>query len=131
MQKIPAGPGSLMPSTAIQPPVFDLTVRVGCSLAYQVTGTASLLLNLQPRPNRNHAVIFEALALGANLPAEHFTDSHGNRVTRVTLAPGANFFRHDAIVVVSSRPDNHRRRTSCRRPCCATRCRAGIAIRTS
>lgn len=97
----------LMPSPPLPPPVFDLTVRVGCSLAYEVTGTASLLLNLQPRPDRNHAVIFEAIALGANLPAEHFTDSHGNRVTRVTLAPGVNFFRHDAIVAVSSRPDNH------------------------
>ena len=96
-----------MASPVILPPVFDLTVRVGCSLVYEVTGTASLLLNLQPLPNRNHAVIFEALALGSNLPAEHFTDSHGNRVTRVTLAPGANFFRHDAIVAVSSQPDNH------------------------
>ena len=33
------------------PPNFDITVRVGCSLVYEVTGTASLLLNLKPRPD--------------------------------------------------------------------------------
>ncbi len=91
----------------IQEPQFDLTVRIGCSLAYEVTGTASLLLNLQPRPDRNHAVVFEAITLGNNLPAEQFADSHGNSVRRVSLAPGANFFRHDAIVAVSSKPDNY------------------------
>ena len=84
-----------------------MTVRVGCSLAYEVTGSAMLLLNLRPTPNRNHAVVFEALTLGDNLPAEQFTDSHGNLVYRVKLAPGANYFRHDAIVSLSSQPDNH------------------------
>lgn len=88
-------------------PPLDITVRIGCSLAYQVSGTASLLLNLQPRPDRRHAVISEALTLGDKLPARAFKDSHGNVIWRVTLAPGANFFRHDAIVAVSSQPDNH------------------------
>src|SRR5438132_4694220 len=86
---------------------FDLTVRVGCSLVYEVTGTASLLLNLKLCPDRNHAVLSEALALGNNLPAEEFSDSHGNCVFRVKLAHGTNCFRHDAIVAVSSQPDNH------------------------
>jgi transglutaminase-like putative cysteine protease len=66
-----------------------------------------LLLNLRPRPNRNHSVVFEALALGNDLPAEEFTDSHGNQVCRVRLESGRNLFRHDAIVRVSSQPDNH------------------------
>jgi transglutaminase-like putative cysteine protease len=88
-------------------PKFDVTVRVGCSLAYEVTGSAMLLLNLRPIPNRNHAIVFEALACGDNLPVEEFTDSHGNQVTRVTLAPGTNLFRHDAIVRISSQADNH------------------------
>ena len=128
-----------MTSASIRPaPKFDVTVRVGCSLAYEVTGTAWLLLNLKLRPDRNHAVVFEALALGHNLRAEEFTDSHGNQVHRVTLAPGLNSFRHDAIVSVSSQPDNHDSRpprrsrpANYRPPCCATRCPAGIATRTS
>lgn len=88
-------------------PKFDVTVRVGCRLTYEVTGSAMLLLNLRPCPNRNHEIVFEALTLGQNLPAEEFIDSHGNRVLRVVLASGSNHFRHDAIVRVSSRPDNH------------------------
>jgi transglutaminase-like putative cysteine protease len=94
---------------SMQPPNidFDVTVRVGCSLVYEVTGTASLLLNLKLRPDRNHAVLSEAMTLGNNLPAEEFSDSHGNCVCRVKLAPGTNCFRHDAIVAVSSQPDNH------------------------
>jgi transglutaminase-like putative cysteine protease len=88
-------------------PLFDVTVRVGCSLAYEVTGSAMLLLNLRPCLNRNHAIVFEAFTAGDNLPLEEFTDSHGNRVNRVKLVPGPNLFRHDAMVRVSSRPDNH------------------------
>lgn len=88
-------------------PVFDVTLRVGCSLAYEATGPATLLLNVQPRLNRNHAVLFQALALGHNLPSDEFTDSHGNTLQRVQLAPGTNSFRHDAIVAVASRPDNY------------------------
>ena len=88
-------------------PAFDVTVRVGCSLCYEVSGSASLCLNVQPRPDRNHSVIFEALTLGDHLPSERFVDSHGNAVWRVRLAPGLNSIRHDAIVAVSSRPDNH------------------------
>lgn len=99
----------MLPPTQKIPAALDLTVRVGCSLVYEVTGTASLLLNLKPRPDRNHVVLAEALALGLNddLRAEEFPDSHGNLVTRVVLAPGRNLFRHDAIVAVASQPDNH------------------------
>ncbi len=100
MSTITSAPAGVLPS-------LDVTIRVGCSLAYEVTGTAFLLLNLRPRPGRDHAVIFEALTLGDNLPAQQFTDDHGNSIWRVTLAPGANYFRHDAIVAASSQPDNH------------------------
>jgi len=96
-----------MATPTTESPKFDVTVRVGCNLAYEVTGSAMLLLNLRPTPNRNHAVVFEALTLGNNLPFAQFTDSHGNLVYRVKLAPGSNYFRHDAIVSLSSQPDNH------------------------
>lgn len=85
---------------------FDLTLRVGCSLSYTVTGTAALLLHVKPRAGAGHAVLFEALTIGDNLPAQEFTDAHGNPVWRVALAPGENFIRHDAILAASSLPDN-------------------------
>lgn len=89
------------------PPKLDITVRVGCSLVYEVTGTASLLLNLKLQPDRGQMVLSEALTLGDNLPGEAFVDSHGNTVSRVALAQGPNQIRHDAIVKVPSQPDNH------------------------
>ena len=97
----------MMANTTTTSPKFDITVRVGCSLAYEANGPAMLLLNLRPCPNRNHAITFEALTLGNDLPSEQFTDSHGNLVYRVQLARGLNLFRHDAIVSLSSQPDNH------------------------
>ncbi len=96
-----------MITPTLEPRPLDITLRVGCSLAYEVTGTAVLLLNLRPRPGPGHAVVFEALTLGDNLPSTAFTDSHGNRVIRLILAPGSNYIRHDAIITVSSQPDNH------------------------
>ncbi len=96
-----------MPSPPTIPtPCFDVTVRVGCSLAYEVTGPAILLLNVRPCPSRTHAVVFEALALGDGLPHEDFIDSHGNSVSRIRLSPGTHYVRHDAIVRVPSSPDN-------------------------
>ena len=89
------------------PPHLDVTVRVGCSLAYEATGPASLLLNVKPCADRRHQVIAEALTLGDHLPFDAFTDTHGNAYHRVALARGSNYFRHDAIVAVSSKPDNH------------------------
>ncbi|MBS0631664.1 MAG: transglutaminase family protein [Verrucomicrobia bacterium] len=86
---------------------FDVTLRVGCNLTYEATGPATLLLNLMPRSDGNHRVMVQALDLGANLPAQEFKDQHGNRIWRVQLAPGSHCFRHDAIVAVTSKPDNH------------------------
>jgi transglutaminase-like putative cysteine protease len=99
----------LSTTTPTIPSALNLTLRVGCSLVYEVAGTASLLLNLKPRPDRRHVVLAEALSfgLGDSLGPEEFLDSHGNKVYRVNLAPGRNLFRHDAIVAVSSEPDNH------------------------
>ena len=88
------------------PPRFDVTVRVGCSLVYEVSGTAVLLLNVEPQPNPEHVVVFEALSLGLGLASERFVDSHGNAFRRVHLAHGTNVIRHDAIVATSSRCDN-------------------------
>lgn len=96
-----------LPLSGGGPPKFDVTIRVGCSLVYEAAGEAALVLNVKPRPSRDHAVIFEALTMGDNLPTEQFTDSHGNAMWRIRLARGQNFFRHDAIVAASSLPDNH------------------------
>jgi transglutaminase-like putative cysteine protease len=88
-------------------PEFDITLRVGCSLAYEATGPASLLLDIRPHPDGRHQVLAEGYTLGDNLPSEEFMDFHGNKIHRMSLARGTNLVRHDAIVAVSSKPDNH------------------------
>jgi transglutaminase-like putative cysteine protease len=85
---------------------FDMTVRVGCTLSYEALGPATLLLNVQPWGGCNHKVVFQAITLGNNLADAPFVDSHGNYVHRVKLSLGTNWIRHDAIVAVSSEPDN-------------------------
>lgn len=85
---------------------FDITVRVGCSLNFDVTGSASLLLNACPQPSSNHRVISETRTWGESLPIETLLDYHGNRMTRVRLRRGTNVFRHDALIAISSKPDN-------------------------
>jgi hypothetical protein len=87
-------------------PKLDLTLRVGCSLVYENTSPAVVLLNLRPRADPQQALQEERLSFGENLPVEEFVDSHGNLVYRVMLHPGRNEIRHDALVSVSSRPDN-------------------------
>ena len=63
------------------------------------------MLNVEPLPDRNHAVVFKSFALGNDLGPSDFADTLGNRVCRVRLASGTNFIRHDRIVALSSRSD--------------------------
>jgi transglutaminase-like putative cysteine protease len=98
---------NFMTEQPVQSPPFDVTLRVGCHLVYEVTGTTTLLLNVRPLRDRQHLVISESLTLGADLPAEEYVDGHGNHVYRLVLRHGSNTIHHDAIVAVSSRPDNH------------------------
>lgn len=90
-----------------RPHKLDLTVRVGCSLVYETNSSAMLLLNLRPRTDWQQSLQEERLSFGQNLPAEEFADSHGNLVYRVNLEPGRTEIRHDALVSISSKPDNH------------------------
>jgi transglutaminase-like putative cysteine protease len=88
-------------------PLLDVTLRVGCHLVYEATGTATLLLNVQPLRDRQHMIIAESLTMGQNLPIEEFVDGHGNHVYRLVLRQGTNIIHHDAILAVPSLPDNY------------------------
>ena len=96
-----------MPFNSAMQPELDITLRVGCRLVYEASGPATLMLNLKLQPGSHHAVLAEELTLGNGLPYDEFFDSHGNLVERLALARGANVVTHDALVLVSSKPDNH------------------------
>jgi transglutaminase-like putative cysteine protease len=85
---------------------LNLTVRVGCSLAYETTVPTSVLFVLKPRLEGSVLVMQEKLSFGIGSPSYEFQDSHGNITYRSTLMPGRNEIRHDALVAVSSLPDS-------------------------
>jgi len=116
---------------------LNLTIRVGCNLAYDTTVPTPVLFVLKPRLEGRVLVMQEKLSFGIGLPAYEFQDSHGNITYRSMLMPGRNEIRHDALVAV------HHCRTAARSRArsfplgnyrlsyYATRCRAAIAIQTS
>src|SRR6267154_1888764 len=85
---------------------LNLTVRVGCNLAYETTVPTPVLFVLKPRLEGKVLVTQEKLSFGIGLPSYEFQDSHGNIVYRSMLMPGRNEIRHDAIVAVSSQPES-------------------------
>ena len=87
-------------------PPLNITVRVGCNLAYETTVPTPGLFVLRPRLEGRVLVMQEKLCFGIGRPSYEFQDSHGNITYRSMLMPGRNEIRHDAIVAVSSLPDN-------------------------
>jgi transglutaminase-like putative cysteine protease len=85
---------------------LNITVRVGCNLAYETTVQTPVLFVLKPRLEGKVLVMQERLSFGIGLPSYEFQDSHGNITYRSTFMPGRNEVRHDALVAVSSLPDS-------------------------
>src|ERR1700687_3568186 len=85
---------------------LNLTVRVGCSLAYETTVPTPVLFVLKPRLEGKVLVMQEKLSFGIGLPSNEFQDPHGNITYRSMFMPGRNEIRHDALVAVSSLSDS-------------------------
>ena len=85
---------------------LNLTVRVGCHLTYETTVQTHVLFVLRPRLEGRVLVMQEKLSFGIGLPSYEFQDTHGNITYRSMFMPGRNEVWHDAIVAVSSEPDN-------------------------
>jgi len=96
-----------MSTPAESQPADLLTVRIGCAFTYQAFQPVPLLLNFKPRRGKGQLLQEEKLLIGPNLPTEEFEDHHGNILYRLTLQPGLNEIRHDAIVAIQPHPDNH------------------------
>jgi transglutaminase-like putative cysteine protease len=87
-------------------PNLDLTVRVGCIIAYQTPLPTPAIHVLKPRRDPSIRVMQEHLSFGIGMQGEEFVDAHGNLTHRGMLMPGRNEIRHDALVAVSSLPDS-------------------------
>lgn len=87
-------------------PPLNLSVRLGCKLAYDTPVATPALFVLRPMFDSRFVVMQERISFGIGVPMDEFQDSHGNSTHRVTLMPGRNAVRHDAIVAVSSWHDS-------------------------
>ncbi len=85
---------------------LELTVRVGCHIVYKTLQPTPILLVIRPRSDHQQMVRQEKLTFSSNLNSCDFEDAHGNLTHRTTLVPGQNVIHHDALVAVSSQPDN-------------------------
>jgi len=64
---------------------MNLTVRVGCRIAYETSVPTPVLFVLRPRLDGQQLVRAESFSFGASLPSYEFTDAHGNITYRVML----------------------------------------------
>ncbi len=85
---------------------FNLTVRVGCHVAYETSAPTPVLFVLKPRREGKNIVCEEKLSFGIGLPSYEFEDFQGNITCRSMLMPGRNDIWHDALVAVSASPDD-------------------------
>jgi transglutaminase-like putative cysteine protease len=83
-------------------PPLDLAVRVGCKLCYQTTDATPAFVSFRPRQDVFQKIQEERIQFEPHLTATYFEDDHGNFVYRLTLQPGNNTLRYDAIVMVPS-----------------------------
>ncbi len=90
----------------IDEPQSNMTVRVGCRLTYQTIHPAPILLLVRPMLESQQVIVQELLTFPAKNGAEEFQDTHGNSSYRWVLQPGETTIEHEALVEVSSKPDD-------------------------
>jgi transglutaminase-like putative cysteine protease len=103
--------GNLNPNTSGNSslPAPQMTVRVGCRLVYETTQPTPIFLVVRPRSdNTDQIILSESLTFRSEKTSEQFEDAHhGNITHRWTLQPGQTVIVHDALVEVSSQPDDY------------------------
>src|SRR5262245_53410223 len=82
-----------------------LAVRVGCELIYVTQQATPILVLVKPRHSQNQLIREERIHFEPQLIPSEFEDEHGNIVFRMSLRPGRNMIRHDAIVRVPADPE--------------------------
>jgi len=91
----------------MNPAPLNMTVRIGCHIIYQTSQPTPILLVLRPRLDGRQVVRQEKISFSPYFPSDEYTDMHGNITYRSVLQPGQNIIHHDALVAVSSDPDNY------------------------
>jgi transglutaminase-like putative cysteine protease len=88
-------------------PFPTMTVRVGCRLVYETVQPTPIFLVVRPRTDTNdQIVVSESLTFRSEPSSEQYHDPFGNITHRWTMLPGQTEVIHDALVQVSSLPDD-------------------------
>lgn len=82
-----------------------IRVKVGCELSYTVQAPTAGVFIVQPPPHARQMMAREELAIAGGTPAGGYEDLFGNRCQRITLTPGVNVIRYDALAVVPPEED--------------------------
>jgi transglutaminase-like putative cysteine protease len=98
-------------SSASRTPGRNLTVRVGCRFVFETSQPVPIVLVVRPRPENHQVILQERLTFRGEDGAEEFPDAQGNINQRWVLPPGQTTIVHDALVRVSSLPDNFNQKT--------------------
>jgi transglutaminase-like putative cysteine protease len=84
-----------------------MIVRVGCRLVYETVQPTPIFLVVRPRSDTSDQIILsEILSFRSEQTSEQYRDPYGNITHRWTLPPGQTVVVHDALVQVSSLPDD-------------------------
>jgi len=80
---------------------------LGCELVYQVTGSATLILNVEVMRNRAVSIASEHFTVSpVVLAEEHMAADTGNRFRRLILAEGEHTIRYEAEVEMTARHED-------------------------
>lgn len=86
---------------------LDLAIRVGCEITYSCDSEAPALVTFKPRHGNQQSIRQESVSFSPGLTAAEFEDDHDNVLFRLTLKPGGNLLRYDAIVMVPSAREDY------------------------
>ena len=107
IRRVPLGKLNHKASGAVGVSVPPMTIRVGCRLVYETVQPTPIFLVVRPRSDTSDQIILsEILTFRAEQASEQYQDAYGNITHRWTLPPGQTVVVHDALVQVSSLPDD-------------------------
>ena len=85
---------------------LDLTVRIGCRMEFDAKEPTASLFMIKPRRDELLRVCEERFTFDPSLPGQEYQDEHDNIVYRAVMGAGKTVIEHDALIAVSSHPDN-------------------------
>lgn len=80
--------------------------RVGCEFQYDSAFESAAIAQVFVRPDGQHRIVQERIALQPDAPLYEYRDLFGNRCSRLTLPAGPSALRYDALVEISGEPDD-------------------------